>query len=42
VARVAWEELLPLVDRWEPDYGTAERVKTPNFRGFIRLAVDVR
>ena len=40
LARVSWEELLPRVARWEPDFATAERVQTPNFRGFLRLDVD--
>ncbi|HEX6787463.1 MAG TPA: cytochrome P450, partial [Acidimicrobiales bacterium] len=41
LARISWEELLAVADRWEPDYTTARRVTTPNFRGFIHLDVTV-
>ena len=30
-----------VADRWEPDYSTARRVKTPNFRGFLHLNVTI-
>ena len=39
--RISWEELLAVADRWEPDYATARRVTTPNFRGFIHLDVTL-
>jgi cytochrome P450 len=42
LARVAFEELIARVDGFEPDLTTAERVRTPNFRGFLRLDVAVR
>jgi hypothetical protein len=42
LARISWEELLAVSDRWEPDYTTARRVTTPNFRGFIHLDVTIR
>lgn len=42
LARVSWEELLKVADQFEADYSTAERVRTPNFRGFMHLEVDVR
>ena len=41
LARISWEELLMVADRWEPDYSTARRVKTPNFRGFLHLNVTI-
>ena len=41
LARISWEELLAVSDRWEPDYATARRVTTPNFRGFIHLDVRI-
>ncbi len=41
LARISWEELLAVTERWEPDYTTARRVKTPNFRGFIHLDVTI-
>jgi cytochrome P450 len=41
LARISWEELLPVTRRWEPDLATARRVTTPNFRGFFRLEVDI-
>lgn len=42
LARVAFEELLARVDGFEPDLATAKRVRTPNFRGFLRLDVALR
>jgi hypothetical protein len=36
------EELLRVSECFEADYSTAERVKTPNFRGFQRLELDLR
>jgi cytochrome P450 len=41
LGRISWEELLAVSDRWEPDYSTARRVTTPNFRGFIHLMVTI-
>jgi cytochrome P450 len=41
LGRIAWEEVLAVADRWEPDYSTARRVKTPNFRGFIHIDVRI-
>jgi cytochrome P450 len=41
LARISWEELLAVTERWEPDYTSARRVKTPNFRGFIHLDVTI-
>jgi cytochrome P450 len=41
IARVAFEELLPLVRTFEIDLDTAVRVTTPNFRGFWRLDLTV-
>jgi cytochrome P450 family 130 len=42
LARISVEELLPVSECFEADYTTAERVKTPNFRGFMRLDVNLR
>jgi cytochrome P450 len=41
LARVALEELLDRVDGFTPDLATAMRVRTPNFRGFLRLDVSL-
>jgi cytochrome P450 len=41
LARISWEELLKVSDHFEADYSTSERVRTPNFRGFIHLEVDI-
>ena len=41
LGRISWEEMLSVASRWEPDYATARRVKTPNFRGFIHLDVTI-
>jgi hypothetical protein len=41
LARVAFEELLAGAYRFEPDFATATRVRTPNFRGFLHLDVAV-
>ena len=37
LARISWEELLRAAAGLEANYSTAERVRTPNFRGFIHL-----
>jgi cytochrome P450 len=42
LARISVEELLRVSECFEADYATAERVKTPNFRGFTRLDVNLR
>jgi cytochrome P450 len=42
LAKISFEELLRVADRLEADFETAERVRTPNFRGFIRLEVEIR
>lgn len=42
LARISVEELLRVSDRFEADYSTAERVRTPNFRGFLHLDVAIR
>jgi cytochrome P450 len=42
LARISFEELLLVSDRFDVDFATAERVRTPNFRGFIHLDTDVR
>ncbi len=41
IARAAFEELLPLVQRWEIDLERAVRVTTPNFRGFFHLELTI-
>jgi cytochrome P450 len=41
LARISWEELLPVTRRWEPDRTSARRVTTPNFRGFFHLEVGI-
>jgi cytochrome P450 len=41
LARVSFQELLGAARKFEPDFPTAVRVKTPNFRGFLRLEVDI-
>jgi hypothetical protein len=41
LARVAFEELLERCDRFQPDFATGVRVRTPNFRGWLRLQVEV-
>jgi cytochrome P450 len=41
LARICFEELLPLVRRFEPELGSAVRVKTPNFRGFVHLEIGI-
>jgi cytochrome P450 len=41
VAKSVWDELLQVAHRWEPDFATARRVTTPNFRGFIHLEVSL-
>jgi cytochrome P450 len=42
LARISWEELLKVSACFEADYSTAERVRTPNFRGFIHLEVEIQ
>jgi cytochrome P450 len=42
LARISWEELLKVSDRFEADPSTGKRARTPNFRGFIHLDVDIR
>ncbi len=42
MAQVAFEELLAVSDRWQIDLAGAERVTTPNFRGFARLPLTIR
>jgi cytochrome P450 len=41
LARICFEELLDVATKWNPDYSTATRVTTPNFRGFLRLRLEV-
>ena len=41
LARICFEELIDAATRWVPDYATATRVTTPNFRGFLRLDIDL-
>jgi hypothetical protein len=41
LARFAFEELLERCDRFQPDFATGVRVRTPNFRGWLRLQVEV-
>jgi cytochrome P450 len=42
LARISIEELLRVSTCFEADFRAAERVKTPNFRGFMRLDVSLR
>jgi cytochrome P450 len=42
LGRISFEELLRVSERFEANYTTAERVKTPNFRGFTRLDLNLR
>lgn len=42
LARISFEELLRVSDRLEADFSSAKRVRTPNFRGYIHLDVQVR
>ncbi len=37
-----FEEMLAVSDTWAVDLGGAERVHTPNFRGFARLPLTIR
>jgi cytochrome P450 len=41
VARVCFEELVAVAGAWAPDYSSARRVTTPNFRGFLRLDIEL-
>jgi cytochrome P450 len=41
LARVSFEELVKVAARWTPNYPTATRVTTPNFRGFLRLEIEL-
>ena len=42
MAQVIFEELLDVSSRWEVDLVDAQRVTTPNFRGFARLPLTIR
>jgi cytochrome P450 len=42
LARISFEELLRVSEILEADYSSAKRVRTPNFRGFVRLDVTLR
>lgn len=42
LARISFEELLTRAVRFDADLSTAQRVKTPNFRGFVHLEVELR
>ena len=42
MAQVIFEELLAVSRCWEVDLGDAQRVTTPNFRGFARLPLTIR
>lgn len=42
MAQFIFEELLAVSDRWDVDLSHAERVTTPNFRGFSRLPLTLR
>jgi cytochrome P450 len=41
LARICFEELLDVATKWTPDYSTATRVTTPNFRGFLRFGLEL-
>jgi len=41
LGRVAFEELLPLANRFDIDLANAVRVTTPNFRGFFHLPLAI-
>lgn len=41
MASTLFEELLSMSERWEPDMEAAERVTTPNFRGFTSLPLTI-
>jgi cytochrome P450 len=41
LARVCFEELIAVATTWAPDYSTTRRVTTPNFRGFLRLDIEL-
>jgi cytochrome P450 len=41
MTRILFEELLAVSERWEIDLDNAERVTTPNFRGFARLPLTI-
>ena len=41
MTRIAFEELIAHSDRWDVDFTTAQRVRTPNFRGFSRLPLTL-
>jgi hypothetical protein len=36
-----FEELIQTSSTWQVDLSDAERVKTPNFRGFTRLPLGI-
>lgn len=41
MAYTIFEELLVASDMWQVDFSDAERVKTPNFRGFSKLPLTI-
>lgn len=41
MTQILFEELLAVSERWEIDLDNAERVTTPNFRGFARLPLTI-
>ena len=41
MARVLFEELVRVSERWDVDLQSAARVTTPNFRGFRRLSLTI-
>ena len=41
MAQLIFAELLPRAERWEVDTGRAERVRTPNFRGFAKMPLSI-
>lgn len=42
MAYTLFDELMRVSDRWEVDLGQAQRVTTPNFRGFAKLPLRLR
>lgn len=41
MAQAIFGALLPLAERWEVDRSRAERVRTPNFRGFSKMPLAI-
>ncbi len=41
MAQLIFAELLPRAERWEVGMGKAERVRTPNFRGFAKMPLSI-